>query len=149
MKKAAKIVEEKLFSATNEIHSALITLMEIALKEERIKDAEYIADVDRQAAQVFDLWEYNSYVAHFQLYEATKNRVEFLKLLLPMLKSLNKKWDINKSPLYRHIQTKEIDKAFGLKLQKALIQSISTDKDTTFLKESPEWHELIKEIDIE
>ncbi len=149
LKKAAKIVEEKLFSATNEIHSALITLMEIALKEERIKDAEYIADVDRQAAQVFDLWEYNSYVAHFQLYEATKNRVEFLKLLLPMLKSLNKKWDINKSPLYRHIQTKEIDKAFGLKLQKALIQSISTDKDTTFLKESPEWHELIKEIDIE
>ena len=149
MEKAAKLVEEKLLSATNEIHAALMTLMEIALKEERMDDAEYIADVDKQAAQVFDLWEYNSYVAHSQLYEATKNRIKFLKILLPMLKSLTKKWDINKSPLYRHIQTKEVDKAFGPKLQKAIIQSINTDKETELLKDSPELHELIKEIDIE
>lgn len=72
-----------------------------------------------------------------------------MKILLPMLKSLTKKWDINKSPLYRHIQTKEVDKAFGSKLQKAIIQSINADEETEFLKDSPELHELIKEIDIE
>lgn len=72
-----------------------------------------------------------------------------MKILLPMLKSLTKKWDINKSPLYRHIQTKEIDKTFGPKLQKAIIQSINADEETEFLKDSPELHELIKEIDIE
>lgn len=149
LEKAAKLIEKKLLSATNEIHAALMTLMEIALKEDRMDDAEYIADVDKQAAQVFDLWEYNSCVAHSQLYEATKNRIKFLKILLPMLKSLTKKWDINKSPLYRHIQTKEVDKAFGPKLQKAMIQSINTDEETEFLKDSPELHELIKEIDIE
>lgn len=102
LEKAAKLIEEKLLSATN-----------------------------------------------FQLYEATKNRIKFLKILLPMLKSLTKKWDINKSPLYRHIQTKEVDKAFGSKLQKAIIQSINADEETEFLKDSPELHELIKEIDIE
>ena len=125
-----------------------MTLMEIALKEERMEDAEYIADVDKQAAQLFDLWEYNSYVAHFQLYDATKNRFKSLKILLPMLKSLTKKWDINKSPLYRHIQTKEVDKTFGPKLQKAIIQSINTDEESEFLKDSPELYELIKELDI-
>ena len=67
LEKAAKLIEEKLLSATNEIHAALMTLMEIALKEERMEAAKYIADVDKQAAQLFDLWEYNSYVAHFQL----------------------------------------------------------------------------------
>ena len=65
-----------------------------------------------------------------------------------MLKSLTKKWDINKSPLYRHIQTKEVDKSFGPKLQKAIIKSINADEETEFLKDSPELHELIKEIDI-
>ena len=65
-----------------------------------------------------------------------------------MLKSLTKKWDINKSQLYRHIQTKEVDKAFGPKLQKAIIQSISTDEETEFLKGSPELHELIEKMDI-
>lgn len=72
LEKAAKLTEEKLLSATTEIHGALMTLMEIALKEKRMEDAEYIADIDKQAAQVFDLWEYNSYGAQFQLYVATK-----------------------------------------------------------------------------
>ena len=126
-----------------------MTLMEIAIKENRMEDAEDIADIHKQAAQLFDLWEYNSYVAHFQLYEATKNRIKSLKILLPMLKSLTKKWEINKSPLYRHIQTKEVDKSFGPKLQKAIIQSLNNDDDTTFLKDSPEMQELIKQMDIQ
>lgn len=149
LKKAAQMIEEKLLSATNEIHSCLMTLMEIAIKEDRMSDAEYIADVDKQAAQLFDLWEYNSYVAHYQLYDATKSRIKALKILVPMLKSLTKKWDINKSPLYRHIQTKEVDKTFGPKLQKAILQSINSDEETTYLKESPELQDLIKQIDIE
>lgn len=148
LEKAAKLLEEKLLSATNEIHAALMTLMEISLKEERIEDAEYIADVDKQAAQLFDLWEYNSYAAHAQLYSVTKNRVKFLKILLPLLKSLTKKWDINKSPLYRHIKTKDVDKAFGAKFQKTILQSILADQDCEFLKDNPEFHKLTKAMDI-
>ncbi len=124
---AARLIEEKLLSVTNEIHSSLMTLMEIALKEERMDDAEYIADVDKQAAQLFDLWEYNSYVAHSQLYDATKNRVKFLKILFPMLKSLTRKWDINKSPLYRHIQKKKLIRQWDQNFRKQLYnQSIQT-----------------------
>ena len=145
---AATLIEEKLLSATNEIHSSLMTLMEIALKEKRLNVAEYIADVDMKAAQLFDLWKYNSYVAHFQLYDATKNRTQFLKILLPMLKSLTQKWDINSSPLYRHIQIKKVDKTMGQKFQKAIIQSLNADENTVLLKENPEFQKLIDEMDI-
>lgn len=62
--------------------------------------------------------------SHAQLYDATKNRRKALKIFLPMLKSIVKKWDVHKSPLYRHIKTKEVDKTFGPKLQKAILQSI-------------------------
>lgn len=149
LEKAAQMTEEKLLSATNEIHACLMNLMEIAMKENRMEDAEEIADIDKQAAQLFDLWEYNSYVAHFQLYEATKNRMKSMKILVPMLKSLTKKWDINHSPLYRHIKKKEVDKAFGSKLQKAMIQSIRCDEETTYLTDSPEMKEFIKQMDTE
>lgn len=149
LEKAAGLIEEKLLSATNEIHAALMTLMEIALKEERMEDAEYIAEVSRKGAQLFDLWEYNSYVAQFQLYSATKNRVKALKVLLPMLKSLTKKWDINKSPLYRHIPTKNADKAFGPELQKTIVQSIIADEKAEFLKDSPELQHLMEESGIQ
>lgn len=149
LEKAAKQLEEKLLSSTSEIHLALMTLMEIAIQENRMDDAEYIADVDRQAAQLFDLWEYNSYAAHFELYSATKNRVKSLQLLFPMLKSLTKKWEINQSPLYRHIQTKSTEDSFGPKLQKMLVQSICTDEKTQFLKDSPELQELTKSMNLE
>ena len=39
LERAAKMIEEKLLSATNEVRTALMTLMEIALKEERLEDA--------------------------------------------------------------------------------------------------------------
>lgn len=148
LEKASKVIEEKLLSSTNEIHTSLITLMDIAIKEKRISDAEYIADVDRKSAEIFDLWEYNSYIAQFQLYSATKNKTKLLKILLSMLKSLTKKWDINKSPLYRHIQTKEVDKSLGQKWQKIIIQSIK-EEDRELLNDSPELNEFIKKIDIE
>lgn len=144
--KAEKLTEEKLLSATMEIHGILLTLMEIAIKEKRLDDAEYIADVHKKAAQLFDLWEYDTYVAHFQYYLATKKRVEFLKILLPMLKSLTSKWEVNKSPLYRCIKTKEADN-FGAKLQKMIIRSIDEDEDTEFLKDDPELKKIINEID--
>lgn len=146
---AAKMEEEKLLSAANEIYNILITLMEIALKENRIEDAEYIADVSKKGAELFDLWEYNTYAAHFQLYSTRKERIKCLKVLIPMLKSLTHKWDINKSPLYRHIKTKDVEKGFGSKMQKIIIQSICENEETAFLQESQEFQDMVKEINTE
>ncbi len=143
---AAKIEEEKLLSATNELHQILMTLMEIAIQDNRMEDAEYIADVSKKGAILFDLWEYSSYVAHFQLYSACKNRIKCLKVLVPMLKSLTHKWEINRSPLYRHIRTKEVDKSFGPKMQKTILQSLRT-KEGDFLQEDTEFKFLLTEFD--
>ena len=148
MGEAAKAAEEKLLSATNEIHATLMSLMEIAIKEDRIDDAEYIANVSKKGADLFDLWEYNSYVAHFQLYLVTKQRKKVLKILVSMLKSLTHKWEINQSPLYRHIKTKEVDKTFGPKMQKTLIDSLRHDEDSAYWRENQELEKVLEEFEI-
>lgn len=145
---AAKAAEEKLLSATNEIHATLMSLTEIAIKEDRIDDAEYIANVSKKGADLFDLWEYNSYVAHFQLYLVTKQRKKVLKILVSMLKSLTHKWEINQSPLYRHIKTKEVDKTFGPKMQKTLIDSLRHDEDSAYWRENQELEKVLEEFEI-
>ena len=145
---AEKAAEEKLLSATNEIHATLMSLMEIAIKEDRIDDAEYIANVSKKGADLFDLWEYNSYVAHFQLYLVTKQRKKVLKILVSMLKSLTHKWEINQSPLYRHIKTKEVDKTFGPKMQKTLIDSLRHDEDSAYWRENQELEKVLEEFEI-
>lgn len=149
LEEASKLEEEKLLSAVNEIQTILITLMEIALKENRMEDAKYIADVSGNSAKLFDLWEYNSYVAHFQFYSACKNYIKCIQTFIPMIKSLTHKWDLKKSPLYRHMKTKEVDKGFGLKIQKNLIKAMYSDEETSFLKDSQEVQALVKKLNLD
>lgn len=144
---AARLMEEQLLSSTNDIHQALLTLMEIALKENRIEDAEYIAMVSLKGTKIFDLWEYNSYVAHFQLYATTKKRTKCLQVLMPMLKSLTQPWNINESPLYRHIEAKAESQDFGRKMKQTILKSLATDEETAFLRTDEEFQRLIKDID--
>lgn len=146
LSKAAKTVEEKLLLLNTEVHETLLSLMDVAIKDKRFDDAEYIANVDEQVTRIFDLWEYNRYLAHFQLYLALKDRTKLLKTFAPMIKSLAKRWDINKSPLYQHIQTKEMDKDFGKMLQKNILQSILKDQETSFLKDIPELEDILKDV---
>lgn len=51
-----------------------------------------------------------------------------------------------KSLLYQHIQTKEMDKDFGKMLQKNILQSILKDQETSFLKDSPELEDILKDV---
>lgn len=147
LEKAAQLMEGKLVSVTNDVHATLFNLLDIAIMEGRMEDAQYIADVDKHVADLLNLIDYNSYIAHFRLAVAQKNREECLKVLLPMLESLTGKLDVDKLPLYRHIQTKEVDSAFRQKMKKAIVQSIITDEETAFLKDSPELMELMKTIE--
>lgn len=56
--------------------------------------------------------------SNFKPYSALKDRVKLLKIFVAMIKFLTKKWDVNKSPLYKHIKTKEVDKDFGKNCKK-------------------------------
>ncbi len=76
---AAKLQEEKLLVTVNEIPTMLLTLMEIAIKQERYDDAEIIADIYKEMHEVFGLWKYSSYTAHFQLCINRKKTVRVFK----------------------------------------------------------------------
>ena len=69
-----------------------------------------------------------------------------MKTFVPMIKSLAKRWDVNKSPLYQHIQIKEVDEDFGKTLQKNILKSISEDEEASFLKDSPELEDILKDV---
>lgn len=142
---AAKIAEEKLLACTNELMELLLTMMEIALKEKRRKDAKALADISQKTAKLFDLWEYHSYAAQFQLYVTTQNREQCLAVLQPLLHSLTQKWPSNDSPLYRHLETKKLSDDFGDKLRNYLLRAIEEDKELQFLKESPDFKQVLKE----
>lgn len=65
---AGKLTEGHLISGVSDIYASLIMLMELALKEGRIEDAEYIVKRYEETSKGFDMWEYGWYVARFELY---------------------------------------------------------------------------------
>lgn len=131
---AARLEEEQLLLAAGTLNSALYTLLDIALKEKREKDAEYIADVSKKLAELLDLGEYNACVAPFRLYTQRKDKEATLALLPKMLDSLDHLCEMNNSPLYCHIKTKESDSDFGEKLKQRIIASLYKDEEMAFLR---------------
>ena len=103
----------------------------------------------RRISKLFDQWEYTSYVAHFQLYSARKDWVNTLKVLVPMLKSVTKRWDLKKSPLYQHIRTKKVETEDKSRMKQMLLKMIKEDEDTAFLRERDEFQDAVKEIEDE
>lgn len=88
--KALELFEHKLISATTDIFTILMSMMEISLKENRDEDAKYFAHVLEKTTELYDLWEYNSYAAYFQLYIAQKDADNFIIVLKKMLDSMKK-----------------------------------------------------------
>lgn len=64
-----------------------------------------------------------------------------------MLKSLTHTWDINQSPLYRHIKAKDVSQNFDQKMKQTILNALATDDEITFLRSDPEFQKLIKGID--
>ncbi len=104
----------------------------------QLEDAQSLADISGNCARLFNLWEYNTYIAHFQLYITQKDRLRCLKTLGTMLKSLTHPWDPTRSPLYRHIKTKTVEPGFGDTLKKNILTALKNDEAAAFLKEPSE-----------
>ncbi|MEG1069860.1 MAG: helix-turn-helix transcriptional regulator [Ruthenibacterium sp.] len=130
---AAELLETKLLCAANDAQSALLCLMQQALHEKDMVAAEQFAKMSEQTAQLYDLWEYNRYVAYLLLATAQKDTDRAVSLLQSMCEATQKKWAVNASPLYHHIKVKQSDDAFE-GIMPHLLKSIETDDDMDFLR---------------
>lgn len=144
LNKASEIFEQKLMEATTDIFAILISMIEIAIKDNRNNDAKYFAEILEKTTKLYDLWEYNGHVGYFQLYNAEKDADNFVPTLKKMLEAMSKPWNPSKSKLYSHIKGKENEEGFE--------QFASTFKNTLkindngeldFLKDNKEFNELI------
>lgn len=145
LKKSSEIFEHKIISGTTEIITSLMSMMKISLKEGRNEEAKYFAKVIEETTNLYDLWEYNTYVAYFQLYIELKDEENFIITLKKMINKMKEGYDISKSNLYKNIKVKSDDKSFMGAFIKSFINSLKNDDDNEleFLKENKEFLELL------
>lgn len=131
----------------NEIQSALLDSMTIAFEEGRDTDAEEIAEISRQTAGLFGLWRYGSYSAPLQLALARQDSGHCVEILKEMIPAVLEPWELDRSPLYRHMADKKSSENFGETiLPKLLREFLDPDNEEFgFLQGNPEFQSLMKE----
>ena len=142
---ASEIFEGKLIKSIMEVFSTLISMMEIALKENRIDDAEHFAVVIEKTNMLYELWSYNSYSAYFQLYTIQKDEDRLIETLEKMIPSLKTPWDTSKTRLYKHIKKKDINEQEQNHFLETFLGMLKSDADgdLSFVKENPKLIELL------
>lgn len=145
---AAAIIEQKILSESGNLISALMVLMEIAMKEGRSSDAEHIAATVEHASKLFDQWDYSACGTYFQLAIMEKDAEKCLAALKTMLPSLLSKWRIADTPLYRHISKNGKETNLGEMILPKILSDLENpdNQEYDFLRENPEFSTYIAEF---
>lgn len=142
---ALTLLEGKVMSMAGEIQSILMFMMEIALKENKQDAAEHLAEVSAQTAKLYDLWDYNAYMAHFQLAILQQDIDKCIKYLELILEAAKLGWDISNSMLYGHLKLKSEQESFAGHMVDGLLAGIQNDDSCAFLKTSPRFLKIMSE----
>ncbi len=145
---AARILQSALLAAVSDMQMILFRLTEAELARGNSSAAEYAAERAEQTAKLFDLSEYNSLVAHFQLAVSAKDAEKSLELLRKMLRSTSVGWSTAGSTLYSLVMTN----SSGASMEKMIVPLLKSMKESSeyaFIHEHESFKALLKEYDIE
>lgn len=141
-KKAAKELQNALLMAVNRVQLLLSKMVDAELAADEIQAARNIAKKASRMTELFDLWEYNAFVAPLQVAGAEKNADECICLLRKLLATMLTPWDMGKSPLYCRIAKPSAD---SRQMLSAILTEMERDPAYDFLRERQEFYQLIAE----
>jgi len=139
--KAVRDLQNALLLALNKVQMLLYKMVDAELMSGEIQTAKKIADKASQMPALFDLWEYNSFVAPLQIAGEEKNADKCVCLLRKMLAALLTPWDMGSSPLFYRVAVVSDPK----KMLPAILSELERDPAYGFLQNCDEFKKLISE----
>ena len=140
---AALELEKALFKEITRVQMLLTKLVDAELASGNTEFAYKIAEKASAMVDVFDMWEYNRYVATYQITEQEKNADTMLHLLEQMLEALTTHWSLTDSVLY-HRMAPETKTVQSRELMSVLLSGLETDPECAYLREHPKFKDLIE-----
>ena len=144
-KPACVLLERRMLEIGVELESILISLTQVALSESRWDDAEKLACIQEQIAKQFGILECTAYTAKLECAINKKDAEYCTKILSSLLASMEKSSNVSPNPLYKHLNLSDSNMDnLPRQLLSSMIEQLKLDDETSFLKESPEFHSLLQ-----
>lgn len=139
---AAELNQRRLWNAVSELQMVLLKQVSLELAANAPENARHVAEKDRQFTQVFDLWDYNQWVAPLEIALAAQNVEESLSCLEKLLESTRTPWTMQDSPLYGRVLSEPL-KQSGESILPALLRELQTGGGYEFLRKAPGFQTLL------
>ncbi len=142
--KAARDLQNALLVALNKVQMLLYKMVDAELTAGEIETAKKIAGRASQMPELFDLWDYNSFLAPLQIAVVEQNVDQAICILRKMLAALLVPWDMSSSPLFHRIakDTKESDRK---QMLSAILYAVERESEYSFLQNCDAFKGLISE----
>lgn len=143
---AQRIWEHRILKAVTDIQTALMNLLEQALRDQHREDAEYFADLCELVTCKFCLPEWLRYNAHLQIAIEKQDRDKCLAILKKMLPAMKKEWNPQNSQLY-HYANNDGDTTFlSNRIADSLCNELSTKEEYVFIRDCADFEELMAQV---
>lgn len=142
---ALRIWEHRILNSITEIQTALMNMLDIAVKEERIEDADFYADIYEQVSKLFYVTEWIPYNAKLSLSVIKKDTKECLAALKSIFPAMRKKWKPEETPLYKHLDASETN-FFSERILAMFQEEIENGNEFAFMEDSQEYQQLLQEL---
>lgn len=120
IREAYKALEELLFTDYQMTSMTLQNLYLLAMQEQDMDKAQSLVEKQSQLAKLFDMGEYYEVSCRLDLATAKKDAAAVREIMEKMMDSVDHLADFQKSPLYEHIEFKELQEDFLKELKENL-----------------------------
>lgn len=147
---AAMIYERSVLSSANKLLGALLQLSDIACKENRVEDANAIADLHGKLTELLGLWEYNTHLAPLQLALSSRDADLCLTQIKALLDASLTPWNMANSPLFFHMTAnapegqQESQSDYGKRILPGLLASFEQNAQCDFLRQNEDFQKLLE-----
>lgn len=114
-------------------------------KEERMEDADFYADIYEQASKLFYVTPWIPYHAKLSLSIIKNDKNDCLSALKSTLTSMQEKWNPEKSPLYKHLDSSET-KILSEHLFSMMLDEMEQGNEFAFLEKNQEYQKLLRDM---
>ena len=143
-REAYKAYEELLFSGYQSAAMIFHSLYMMALEEEKLDQAHLLVEKQGELAGVFDMGKHHEVCGKLELAVIEKDTETAVDIMEKMLSSVEEMCGLVKSPLYGHMEFKEISEEFPEKMKQNLLTCFRDEETYVLLKENKRWQELIR-----
>ena len=144
IEEACRAYEELLFAQCQNVRMVLQNLYTLAKERKDWGWARYIVEKHRDAVKLYDMGAYAEWAAVLEYAMDTENADLALEALGGVLGTVETLNCFAQSPLYRHMNLKTTDTAFGEQLLCKLKSEFRTDARLGFLRDDPRLVALLK-----